>query len=95
MALTPILLPPPGSPEQRAVPRKNVAFEKYVTTLCALAVQASDRFDVTLGPPLASASVAGLAERSLAASAQPQFEYRLLAWCGREGNAGRVLIPYI
>src|SRR5215213_9219948 len=32
MALTPILHPPPGSPERRAVPRESVAFGKYVTS---------------------------------------------------------------
>ena len=31
MALTPILRPPPGSPERRAVLRRFVAFVKYVT----------------------------------------------------------------
>jgi len=35
MTLTPILHPPPGSPERRAVPRRFVAFVNYVITLCA------------------------------------------------------------
>jgi hypothetical protein len=41
MALTPILRPPPGSPERRAAPRRSVAFVKYVTTLCLPATTAS------------------------------------------------------
>src|SRR5215211_6022687 len=35
MTLTPILHPPPGSPERRAVPRRFVAFVNNVITLCA------------------------------------------------------------
>jgi hypothetical protein len=31
VALTPIPCPPPCSPERRAVPRRSVAFVKYVT----------------------------------------------------------------
>ena len=49
MGLTPILRPPPGSPKRRAVPRKFVAFGKYVTICVPFATQPRLSLTATAG----------------------------------------------